>query len=221
MGRLIIYGDIHGCYEELVSLRKKIGITKDDTEVCVGDIVNKGKDSIKVLDLLIEKNIQSVLGNNEEKLLRYLEHEKSNKKNPIEIDESYIKKLSDKHKKYLANMPLYLKINDITILHGGVQNHMNLKKLLKREKEKILRLRYLDKNGHFLPLQHNEKITTFWADIYDGHEGFIVYGHQPFDDVRFDKYALGLDTGCVYGGKLSAAVFNGKNKPKIFQVEKL
>ncbi len=87
MGRLIIYGDIHGCYEELVSLRKKIGITKDDTEVCVGDIVNKGKDSIKVLDLLIEKNIQSVLGNNEEKLLRYLEHEKSNKKNPIEIDE--------------------------------------------------------------------------------------------------------------------------------------
>lgn len=220
MRRIIVYGDIHGCYDELVSLRKKIGITKEDIEISVGDFVNKGKDTIKVLDLFIEKGIRSVLGNNEERLLEYLEYEKSNKKNPIDLDESYIKNLKEKHKKYLASLPLYLKYNSITIVHGGVQNHMNLKRLSKRDKEIILRLRYLDKNGGFLPLRHNEKITTFWADIYDGHEGFIVYGHQPFDNVRFNKYAVGLDTGCVYGGKLSAAVFNGKDKPKIVQVDK-
>ncbi|WP_202783956.1 hypothetical protein [Bathymodiolus thermophilus thioautotrophic gill symbiont] len=34
-----------------------------------------------------------------------------------------------------------------------------------------------------------------------------MYGHQMFDEVEENKYALGIDTGCVYGNKLSAAIF--------------
>jgi len=221
MDRLIVYGDIHGCYDELVALREKIGITKEDTEICVGDFVNKGKDTIKVLDLLIKENIKSVLGNNEEKLIRYLEHEKAgDDPNPVTLDESYLGELTNKHIKYLYNIPLYMKIDNYTIVHGGVQNSMNLKKLSQSEKEKVIRLRYLDKNGGFLPLRHNETEITFWADIYNGDEGFILYGHQPFEEVRENKYALGLDTGCVYGNKLSAAVIDKTGKIKIVQIKK-
>ena len=74
--RLIIYGDIHGCYDELISLRKKINPQDNDIEVCVGDIITKGKDSIKTLDFIIENNIKSVLGNHEDKIIRYLNHKK-------------------------------------------------------------------------------------------------------------------------------------------------
>ena len=50
--------------------------------------------------------------------------------------------------------------------------------------------------------------SIFWADLYDGNEGFVVYGHQSFKEPKKSKHALGIDTGCVYGNKLSAVVFN-------------
>jgi predicted phosphodiesterase len=104
MNKLIIYGDVHGCYDEFVSLRKQISPQEYDIEVCVGDIITKGKDSIKTLDFIIEKNIKSVLGNHEDKLIRYLNHQESNKKNPIELDDneqSIINSLSTKHVAFL------------------------------------------------------------------------------------------------------------------------
>ena len=60
MSNLIIYGDIHGCYDEFTSLRKKINPSKDDTEVCVGDIVTKGKNSIKLFKYIQKYDIKSV-----------------------------------------------------------------------------------------------------------------------------------------------------------------
>ena len=80
MSDLIVYGDIHGCYYNFTSLRKKINPKKNDIEVCVGDIITKGEDSIKVLKYLQKSNIKSVLGNHEDKLVRYLEHENNKKK---------------------------------------------------------------------------------------------------------------------------------------------
>jgi len=80
MANLIIYGDLHGCYNEFLFLRKKINPNENDIEVCVGDIITKGKESIKVLRYLQKHNIRSVLGNHEDKILRYLQHSLSLKK---------------------------------------------------------------------------------------------------------------------------------------------
>ena len=218
MSKLIIYGDIHGCYDELKKLRKKIAPKKRSIEVCVGDIITRGKDSIKVLDYLIKHGIKSVLGNHEDKILRYLEHEKSNKKNPISLDkdeQNIIENLTSKHIKYLKKLPVYLKYEDITILHGGLQNHMNLEKLSKRDKQKVLRLRYLDYNRHFLSYGKENKTSVFWADVYNGQQGFIVYGHQRNMEVNKNRYSIGIDTGCASGNKLSAAIF------KKFKVDSL
>ena len=209
--KLIIYGDIHGCYNEFISLRKKINPQIDDIEVCVGDILIKGKHSIEVLDFIMKHNIKSVLGNHEEKLLRYLKHQKSPKKNPVKLtldEENIIASLTEEHIKFLENMPLFLSFGTIVVLHGGLQNRMNLNNLTKRDKEKILRLRYIDQDGHFIAHGGEQEDSTFWADVYNGAQGFVVYGHQWFDEVKKSPFALGIDTGCVYGNKLSAAIFN-------------
>jgi bis(5'-nucleosyl)-tetraphosphatase (symmetrical) len=211
MNKLIIYGDIHGCYDEFISLRNQINPQKDDIEVCVGDIITKGKGSIKILDFIIENNIKSVLGNHEDKIIRYLNHQKTNEKNPIILDndeQNIINNLTKKHIQFLENLPHFLKFGNITILHGGLQNHMNLDNLSKKDKQKIIRLRYLDENYEFLTYGKEDDKSTFWADIYDGNQGFVVYGHQWFEEVYKNKFALGIDTGCVYGNKLMALIIN-------------
>ncbi|WP_321470681.1 metallophosphoesterase [Halarcobacter sp.] len=221
MNKLIIYGDIHGCYEEFISLRNKINPKKNYIEVCVGDIITKGKDSIKTLDFIIEHNIKSVLGNHEDKIIRYLNHQNSNKKNPIKLDkdeQNIVNNLNDNHILYLKQLPLYLKFGNITVLHGGLQNGIKLENLSKRDKEKILRMRYLDENYNYLTYGKEDEKSIFWADIYDGNEGFIVYGHQWFEDIKKNKYTLGIDTGCVYGNKLTAVVFSIDNKSNSFNL---
>ena len=51
-----------------------------------------------------------------------------------------------------------------------------------------------------LPVRYN------WAAEYRG-KAMVVYGHTPVRQARVDRRAIGIDTGCVYGGKLTAAVF--------------
>lgn len=221
MNSLIIYGDIHGCYDEFVSLRNQINPQKGDIEVCVGDIITKGKDSIKTLEFIIENGIKSVLGNHEDKIIRYLNHQKSNKKNPIILDDdeqNIVDNLTEKHIQFLANLPLFLRFESITILHGGLQNYMNLNNLSKKDKQKILRLRYLDENYDFIAYGKENEKSIFWADAYDGNQGFIVYGHQWFKEAKKSNFAIGIDTGCVYGNKLSAIVFPSTKKHSDYSI---
>lgn len=210
MNKLIIYGDIHGCYDEFIELRKKIIPQKDDIEICVGDIITRGKNSLKTLRYIQEHNIQSVLGNHEDKIIRYLEHQKEENGNSIILDEdeqNIVKTLNSQDINFLMNMPLFKRIKNITILHGGLNNNYDLNNLNKKEKSKILRMRYLDTNHNFIILGKEKDDSIFWADVYNGSQGFIVYGHQWFEEVKKSKFALGIDTGCIYGNKLSAVVF--------------
>ena len=78
-------------------------------------------------------------------------------------------------------------------------------------------MRYLDENGEYLIYGQEDEKSTFWADIYDGNQGFIIYGHQWFNEPRKNNFALGIDTGCVYGNKLTAIVFNTLNITDLFK----
>lgn len=209
--RLIIYGDIHGCIDEFQKLRGQINPQKNDIEVCVGDLITKGTHSIETLRYIQKNDILSVLGNHEDKIIRYLKHQESPKKNPIilDSDEQYIvDNLTSEDIALLRSLPLFLRFGDIIVLHGGLENSMIVENLSSREHQKLLRLRYLDFEGHFVAYGDETEDSIFWADLYDGNQGFIVYGHQHFQEARINKYAIGIDTGCVYGNKLSAVIFD-------------
>lgn len=211
MNKLIIYGDIHGCYKEFKALRETINPQKNDIEVCVGDIITKGYDSISVLQYIQVHNIKCVLGNHEDKIVRYFKHKILSKNNPISLDrdeQNIVDKLRIQDIAYLKSLPIYMKFQNLVIVHAGLQNEMDLNNLFKREEQKVLRLRYLDEDGHFVEYNNETDRSAFWADVYDGNQGFVIYGHQHFKEPRVNMHALGIDTGCVYGNKLSAAIFD-------------
>jgi diadenosine tetraphosphatase ApaH/serine/threonine PP2A family protein phosphatase len=62
--------------------------------------------------------------------------------------------------------------------------------------------------GDMLALGDNVEGDPFWADTYDGKHGFVIYGHSPWHEggPRRTDNTLGVDTGCVFGGSLTAAV---------------
>jgi Predicted phosphohydrolases len=77
-----VIGDVQGCYDELISLCKKIKFNKKkDKLIFAGDLVNRGPKSLEVINFCLEnrKSIKAVLGNHDFYLLYLIEHKKRNK----------------------------------------------------------------------------------------------------------------------------------------------
>jgi hypothetical protein len=215
MARLIVYGDIHGCLDELIALRKKIEINPDDIEVCAGDMITKGSNSVETLKYIRKKNLFAVLGNQEEKILHYIKKARARKKDLPKMDKdqkNILKNLSFKDIAFLEALPYFIRFEEYLIVHGGIQNSMDLDNLTLSEKSKITRMRYLDERGRFLPYGKETKKSTFWSDVYDGSKGFVLFGHNKFKEPKISPYAIGLDTGCVYGNRLSAIIIQDGKK---------
>jgi len=211
--KLIVYGDIHGCLDEFIKLREKISPKSTDYEVCAGDMINKGPYSKETLSYIIENSLSAVMGNHEEKFLKFnswLYRELGKVELRVKQKELFMS-LDEEQHSFLATLPYFIKVSNVTVMHGGVWQDARLNGLNRKNISKIAHTRYVDKNGHFLSLEQKEKKDKFWSEIYDGREGFIIYGHQVFKIPRFDRFSLGIDTGCVYGNMLSAAVVELKN----------
>jgi len=208
MKRLIVYGDLHGCLDELKALRSKIGVGRGDVEYCVGDLINKGPKSLELLEYVRKMGIRSVRGNHEEKFVRY--HFGDDSKWPVRLDEKELRLYRSMDKgtlAYLRSLPYVIQKGPITILHAGILPGCRLEEL-ERWKDQMIRVRYVDDAGRFVPFRRADPARHFlWSELYDGRYGHIVYGHHPFLSPRVDRFSFGIDTGAVYGNALTAVVF--------------
>ncbi|WP_456480202.1 metallophosphoesterase [Nautilia sp.] len=215
--KYVIYGDIHGCLEEWEELRKLI--PKNSFEICVGDILDKGPYPVEALRYAQKNGIFSIMGNHEYKHLRKWWGRK------VILDDDQQKvypQLKKEDFEYIESMPFFLKLNHLTVIHAGISNRLYLNNPKLNLMTLLLFMRDVDENGKFLPLNHNNPNASFWADVYNGHEGFVIYGHSPFKNPYIKKNSAGIDTGCVYGNKLTAVVIPNTLKPfeyEIIQVE--
>jgi len=213
----VIYGDVHGCLEEWEDLRKQI--PKNSFEISVGDILDKGPYPVEALRYAKKNNIFTIMGNHEYKHIR-----KYWGRN-VKLDEDQQKvypKLKQEDFDFIESMPFFLKLNKLTIVHAGITNRIYLSNPPLNIMTLLLFLRDVDENEKFLPLNHNNPNAKYWADTYNGHEGFVVYGHNPFKEVKRNKFSIGIDTACVYGNKLTAYVIKNTLKPwegEIIQVK--
>ncbi len=209
----VIYGDIHGCLEEWEELRKLI--PKNSFEISVGDILDKGPYPVEALRYAKKNKIFTIMGNHEYKHIRKYWGRK------VQLDEDQQKvypKLKKEDFEFIESMPFFLKLNHLTILHAGITNWIRLNNPPLNIMTLLLFLRDVDENGKFLPLNHNNPKAKYWADVYNGHEGFVVYGHNPFLEVKKNEFAAGIDTACVYGNKLTALVIKNTLKPDNYEI---
>jgi hypothetical protein len=197
MARTIVIGDIHGCYGELQDLLREVGEIADDRLVSVGDLVAKGPDNVAVLEFFRTRgNAEAVLGNHEYTLLRYFRGE------AVALEQAHHHALAElgvnvaSHMDWIARMPLYIELDSYLVVHAGIRPGRAIDE---QTLEDLTELRSVD------GATPGSRTGTPWFECYDG-EKKVIFGHWVFDSPLVRKNVIGLDTGCVYGGFLSAVV---------------
>src|SRR5271166_2385055 len=219
--RTIIIGDIHGCLEEFDELLKTVQYAPaTDRLISVGDLLDRGMYSVGVVRRCRELDVAAVMGNHEYHFLRRWKGNKFLDARP------YDNELNDDDVAYINRMPHYIALNDkFWITHAGVKPGVPIEK---QKRDDLLFLRYTDKNREFLSLKKvfKDKVPAmFWTE-FGPFDASVVYGHNVWsmDDVKIDKFddgtvCYGIDTGCCFGGKLSALVLAADKEPEIVQVK--
>jgi len=204
-GRLIAIGDIHGCHQEFADLLERIEFSPEDQLVLLGDLVNRGPDSCRVIDLARQHRAISLLGNHELRLLNY--RKTGDKMYLKETDEDTYQKLRPEDWAYLAEMPLTHAIEELNIVfvHGGFLPNEPWQK---QPASVVTRIQVIDRDGKPAKRADGDDLPP-WADLWSGPP-FVVYGHTPRPDIYKLKWSVGIDTACVMGGHLTAYILPEK-----------
>ncbi|SDL97716.1 bis(5'-nucleosyl)-tetraphosphatase PrpE [Sediminibacillus halophilus] len=219
--KLDIIGDIHGCYEELQHLFKELGYNIKEgapvhpdgrVPVFIGDLTDRGPDSVSVVKLVYEmvrdkKIAKYVPGNHCNKLYRYFLGNNVKQQHGLETTVSEYKALDSKQQKMIRHhfmdlyesAPLYLQMPEAhaVVAHAGISQDL-IGKSGKKVKTFVL---YGDITGE--THEDGRPVRRDWAQQYQG-EDWIVYGHTPVLEPRIVNRTINIDTGCVFGNKLTA-----------------
>ena len=202
--------------------------------VFIGDLIDKGPSSIEVIEnalMLINSSpnpddeVIWLMGNHEEKFYRWSVHEESRKwsnfnyENPIFRKEEWnlpMEAWVTENRDFLSSLPMWYKIPNTNYIcvHGGFAPAMKELPPAHRIDERgvpasrfarsMLFTRFVDPKGYFVALGKETSEDEWWAKVYNGRFGKAIYGHQAYEEVQFFEHAIGIDTGCVYGNKLTA-----------------
>jgi hypothetical protein len=212
VGRSIFIGDVHGCARELSELLDELGPGADDQVVFVGDLVARGPDTPEVLRLARETRAVSVLGNHEHRIIVARQARLSGERGPRlgPSHQALLDELSEEDWEYLMSFPLSLEFadNNVIVVHAGIVPGVPL---AEQQAWTLLHVRSITHKG-----EASDKYSSIsWAALYDDGP-HIVFGHNAQAGLQIHPAATGLDTGCVYGGSLTALVLkDGQEPPRV------
>lgn len=208
-GRLVIVGDIHGCDDEFGELLQKVELSSTDTLVLVGDLVNKGPNSAGVLRRARAHNAFAVRGNHDDSGLAayrvWLDGGDVKKKH------KWVKELSREEAAWLEKLPFTLAIPayQTLIVHAGLIPGVPLASQSCLDMYKMRDVFPVnDEDGNIKRWIASEKPLKggkAWSKKWTGPE-HVFFGHDAKRKLQLRTYATGLDTGCCYGGELTACV---------------
>lgn len=226
---------MHGCLQELQDLLAHVHYRpENDRLVFVGDLVDRGPDPAGVVrfvrELAAAGDVLVVQGNHEEKLVRWFKREAEaraggpkNKMHPPPAARlAEWTELAAEERAWLESLPI---VGDAApgwlVVHGGFDATSRAKQL----PSKMLRCRWIDAaTGKMKSIDMDLGAppgTVWWAERWAGPE-HVVYGHavHSLEEPRVDKNAdgaecWGIDTGCVFGGRLTALTLETR---ALFQV---
>ena len=199
MNKIYAVGDIHGCYDKLIALMDKIDIDfESDILVFLGDYIDRGPQSYEVVEYLANlksKHTNTVFlkGNHEEMLEKYL-----NGKDRVsylvnggqQTLESYMNRAREedeppiprKHLDFYNDLKIFYETENYIFVHAGLKNKVPVDK---QKTEDLLWIR-----------------KRFIESKYDFGK-MVVFGHTPLHEPLMLPNKLGIDTGAVYGNKLT------------------
>lgn len=191
MKRHLIIGDIHGCYEELMQLLELANLQADEILVSVGDIVDRGADSLKVYEFFKNRpNSLVIMGNHERKHLRQV----------LSFGQEIVKmQMGEKYPEFLEwlkTLPYFYETEAAIVVHGGFENGV----ALASQREDVLS--GATAGEKYLQTLYGEK---YWSDFYSGEKP-IIWGHHVTGDAPMilPNKVYGIDTGACHGGYLTA-----------------
>lgn len=229
--RTIIVGDVHGCLAEFTMLVNRVGYRPGvDRLIVAGDLVDRGVDSAGVISYAMSIGAEAVQGNHDAKLLRRLEHVQKSVTNPKyrnpmypDPDQEYtISRLTDVQVGWLRSLPYHIVLPEynVIVVHAGFVPGVALGQQIKEIQTMV---RYISLDSHkmlplVLPGFRQPANSIFWANVWD-QSSDVIFGHtvvgleniKTWDGTNGGR-CYGIDTGCVFGGRLSAIVLD-PNKP--------
>jgi len=218
-------GDIHGCAFELKQLIKKLPLDKNSTLVFLGDYIDRGPDSKEVIETILklrqQYRVYTLMGNHEAMLLEFLADPSSAMAGFFVLNggsatlASYVTEgsqyeIPQTHLDFYKNLHLLYESDEHFFVHAGIPN---------------IPIAQINPDEHFESLlwmrQPFLSSTYVWGKT-------VVHGHTPRQQVTISANRINMDTGCVYGGYLSAMevysrtlyqVAARKEIPKVFLKE--
>lgn len=231
--RTCIIGDVHGMTDMLRALIEKLDLQAGETLISLGDLVDKGPDPAGTVKYLREFKAKAICefilikANHEDQHLRYRRNLTVRPEVARQQAENFsglpalMAQLSDMDWAFLESAVLFHRLSayNMLLVHGGVPGNMvtfpkhidDIEAMTAKHKRnllQVLRTRCISaEDGRFLSLGKETEGDPFWAEVYDGRFGHVIFGHQPwFDGPREFPHATGIDTGAVDGGALTALV---------------
>ena len=201
MPRTIVIGDVHGCATEFETLLSALEPESEDCIIQVGDLINRGPDSRGAIELARKYKVNCILGNHELRLLNARQDSRTNTLKSYDLET--IDQLTEDDWNYLKTFSNYFHIpeQDVVVVHAGF---LPAPDWHSQPIEVITEIQRIDTDGRAArrtaPLE-----AASWIDSWPGSP-FVVYGHTPLPEVVKRPDSIGIDTGCVYGGHLTAYI---------------
>lgn len=225
----VFIGDIHGCLDELKKLIEKVVTTlpphlRDKFVIFfTGDLVNKGPHSSKTLKfvrrLVQGDKAHAVRGNHDEAMLnQYASYSFFNRlKHFFSFSQyHYLKFLTKEDIEFVSSLPYTITIPELKVIlvHAGIDPNLSL---IEQHPDNMVRMRNMVR-GQPTHLIEN---GTQWAHVYQksNKTSRIVFGHDARRRFQEDSKYIGLDTGAVYGDRLTALIHFPNSTETILSVD--
>lgn len=196
----IVIGDLHGCYDEAIELLDRCAVSSGDRVIFTGDLIDRGPKRRECVELA--RQFESVMGNHEESLLQQ-RNRSDDRLLPDHLESR--RALSADDVDFLATLPLFIRLPEFNaaVIHAGALPDLPLER---QDPYHLLHAQCVKPPNRksYWPSKAPSDFT-FWTQHWQGPER-LIFGHTVLDQPLVSEWAVGIDTGCVYGRTLTALV---------------